>query len=186
MLIIESTAMLKAIGIYLCLIVLVQPGYGQEEQNPVIKDFGTIWDIPQATVTGDKNLDYNIVIDLNSGPDSPEKLNPALNNVARMLNLHAVAGVDTENMHVVLAVHASATYAIMTNEGYQAKYGIDNPNVELIRQLNKSGVRLTVCGQSLIARKVKFEEVQKQVEVATSMLTTVTTYHNRGYTLLRF
>ena len=170
----------------LFLIALLQSGYGQEAQNPVIQDFGGIWDIPQATVTADKNHDYNIVIDLHSGPDSPEMLNPALNNAARMLNLHAVAGADPARVHIVLAIHASATYSIMTNEGYRAKYGVDNPNVELIRQLDRAGVKLTVCGQSLIAREVAFGDVQDDVEVATSMLTTVTTYQNKGYAYLRF
>ena len=170
----------------LFLIVLVQSGYGQEKQNPIMQDFGGIWDIPQATVTTERDLDYNIVIDLHSGPDSPDMLNPALNNVARMLNLHAVAGAESTKMHVVLAIHASATYSIMTNQGYRAKYGTDNPNIELVRQLDQAGVKLTVCGQSLIAREVAFGEVQEEVEVATSMLTTVTTYQNQGYAYLRF
>ncbi|RLD18162.1 MAG: hypothetical protein DRI69_10775 [Bacteroidetes bacterium] len=178
--------MLKTIINCLFLIIIIQTGYGQEVQNPVIQDFGGIWDIPQATVTADRNLDYNIVIDLHSGPDTPEMLNPALNNVARLLNLHAVAGADPAKTHVVLAIHASATYSIMTNEGYRAKYGVDNPNTELIRQLDRAGVKLTVCGQSLIAREVAFGHVQDEVEVSTSMLTTVTTYQNKGYAYLRF
>ncbi len=178
--------MAKSIIIYLILVIFIQTGYGQEKQNPVIQDFGGIWDIPQATVTADKNLDYKIVIDLHSGPDSPEMINPALNNVARMLNLHAVAGADPEKMHVVLAIHASATYSIMTNAGYRDKYGVENPNIELIRQLDGAGVKLTVCGQSLIAREVPFEEVQREVEVSTSMLTTVSMYQNKGYGFMRF
>jgi intracellular sulfur oxidation DsrE/DsrF family protein len=183
---IKMMTMLKLIINSLFIVIIVQSGYGQKSLNPVIKDFGGIWDIPEAMVTADKQLDYKIVIDVNSGPDSPDELNPALNNVARMLNLHAVAGAGNDKMHVVLAIHASATYAIMNNKAYRVKYGTDNPNLALIRQLNRAGVELTVCGQSLIAREVPIKDVQKEVEVATSMLTTVTMYQNKGYAYLRF
>lgn len=178
--------MAKSIFITAFLTLSVHAAFAQDRQNPVIADYGGIWDVPEATVKADENLNYKIVIDMNSGSESPEMINPALNNVARMLNLHAVAGADPESMQVILAIHASTTYAIMTNKGYRAKYGIDNPNLKLISQLHEAGVKLTVCGQSLIAREVAFNEVLEHVEVATSMLTTVTTLQNRGYGLLRF
>lgn len=139
-----------------------------------------------GTVNADNDQDHNIVVDLYSGPASPDELNPALNNVARMLNLHTVAGANPERTHVVLAIHASATYAIMANDAYRAKYGMDNPNIELIRQLADAGVKLSVCGQSLLARDVHLDALLEQVEVATSMLTTVTTYQSKGYGLLIF
>jgi intracellular sulfur oxidation DsrE/DsrF family protein len=178
--------MMKSTLSAILFISLLQLGFGQEKLNPVIKDFGGIWDIPQATVKADHKADYKIVIDVNSGPDSPDKLNPALNNVARMLNLHVVSGANPDKIHVVLAIHASATYAIMDNAAYLKKYGVENPNIELIRQLKAADVKLTVCGQSLIAREVPFESVLKEVEVGTSMLTTVTTFQNKGYAYLNF
>ena len=66
------------------------------------------------------------------------------------------------------------------------KFGIDNPNIDLIKELKDSGVKLTVCGQSLIARDVKPDEVVEEVEIATSMLTVVTTYQLLGYAVLKF
>ena len=153
---------------------------------PIIKDFGGIYKIDDATVLPDSTLDYQIVIDVYSGPETQDQLNPALNNVARMLNLHAVGGVAAKNMHVVLAIHGDATVAVMDDEHYMEEFKIANPNTHLIEALAEAGVKLTVCGQSLIGRDLNNQSVLKQVEIATSMLTTVTTYQMKGYAFLRF
>ncbi|MEM9300323.1 MAG: DsrE family protein, partial [Bacteroidota bacterium] len=109
-----------------------------------------------------------------------------LNNVARMLNLHAVSGADMDRMEVVLAIHGSATYAVMDNRLFKKSFGVDNPNLPLIQDLKAAGVKLTVCGQSLISRDVPVKNVTEEVEIATSMLTTVTTHQLKGYALLKF
>jgi len=154
-------------------------------QYPVIKEFGGIYPIEEATVVPDVNQRYNIVIDLYSG-DDPTQLNAALNNVARMINLHAIAGVHPDSIHVVLAIHGQATKTILNDDGYLSRYKVKNPNLNLISALNVAGVKLTVCGQSLIGREIDLDEVNENIEIATSMLTTVTTYQLNGYTLLKF
>lgn len=157
----------------------------QKFQNPVITNYGGIYNIGEATVLPDASLNYKIVIDLLSGND-PAKLNTALNNVARMINLHAIGGVRPDSIRVVLAIHGSATKTILTNDAYRERYRVNNPNLELINELSDAGVKLTVCGQSLIGSKIDPSEVNNKVEIATSMLTTVTTYQCYGYTLLKF
>lgn len=154
-------------------------------QNPVIKDFGGIYQIDEATMLPDAGLNYKIVIDLFSGND-PATLNSALNNVARMINLHAIGGVHPDSIQVVLAIHGSATKTVMKDAAYKERYQVSNPNLDLINALRESGVKLTVCGQSLIGSKISPSAVNEQVEIATSMLTTVTTYQLQGYTLLKF
>ena len=37
----------------------------------------------------------------------------------------------------------------MTNEAYQAKHEMDNPNIKLIDQLSKAGVEFMICSQLL-------------------------------------
>ena len=158
----------------------------QEMVNPVIKTFGGIYDIPEATMRPSSDLDYKVIIDLYSGSESPDKLNPALNNVARMINLHAIGGADVEKMEVVLAIHGDANDAVMNNKSYFDRYKVDNPNIQLIKSLKSAGVKLTVCGQSLISKSVIPSQVLDEVEIATSMLTTVTTYQLNGYVFLSF
>jgi intracellular sulfur oxidation DsrE/DsrF family protein len=157
----------------------------QKPVNPIIKDYGTIYQIDEASPT-DTELIYKIVIDLKASNDSYEEVNPGLNNVARMLNLHGAAGIPQNQLEVAVAVHYTATPIVLTNEGYRKKYGVDNPNLKLIEELKAAGVELYVCGQSLVARKYDFADVNSQVSIGLSMLTVVTEKMMRGYELLVF
>ena len=167
------------------ILAVCQTGYSQVPANPIIKDFGTINKF-DGTVPTDTSIDYKIVIDLKSSNDNYGTVNKGLNNVARLLNLHGAAGVPKDKLHVAVAVHYTATPIILNNNGYQKKYGINNPNLELINQLKEAGVELYVCGQSLVARHYDFENVNPQVEIGLSMLTVVTEKMMNGYGLLVF
>jgi len=168
------------------LVFIVSISEAQEKVNPVIKEYGGIYPIPEATVTPDPNQEYKIIIDVYGGADNKTEIDRALNNVARMLNLHAVGGVPAEQMDVVLAVHGQSTYSSLTDEAYRAQFGTENPNVGLIKALKDAGVRIALCGQSMRGRGFQSDQLLEEIEVATSMLTTVTHYQNLGYTLLKF
>ena len=157
----------------------------QTPSNLIIKDYGTIHDI-ENVIDPDPTLDYKIVIDLKAPSPDPAMINPGLNNIARMLNLHAAGGVDANQIKVVAAIHGNATYTVLNNAGYKAKYGIENPNLELIKQLKSAGVQLFVCGQSLVARNSGFNNVNPDIEIALSMLTVVTEHQIKGFGLLVF
>lgn len=152
----------------------------QKGANPIIKNYGTIYEIDSA-VKPDASLEYKIVVDLKTLQRDKESLNGGLNNVARMMNLHALGGVKPENLSVAVAFHGGATDVILNNEAYKDKYGFDNPNLELIDELKAAGVGLYVCGQSLLARNYEHDQVNKQIKIGLSMLTVVTTYMHKGY-----
>ena len=171
---------------YLAIVALSTTlAYGQTPVNPIIKDYGTIYQIDDVSPQDTKLL-YKIVVDLKSSNDNFDKVNGGLNNVARMLNLHGAAGIPTQNIAVAVAVHYTATPIILSNTGYQKKYGVDNPNLDLIQQLKEAGVELYVCGQSLVARKYAFEDVNPDVKIGLSMLTVVTEKMMKDYELLVF
>ena len=175
----------KVLILLLIAVVVSGTTLAQTPANPIIKDYGTIKKL-DGVAPNDPDIDYKIVVDLKSSNDNFKSVNKGLNNVARMLNLHGVAGVPKEKMHIAVAVHYTATPIILDNTGYQKKYGVDNPNLELIKQLKDAGVELYVCGQSLVARQYAFEEVNPKVEIAQSMLTVVTEKTMKGYQLLVF
>lgn len=168
------------------LLALTLPAVAQNLVNPIVKNFGGIYEIQNVDVKPDPTLKYNIVIDAKSGSNKPTDLNQALNNVARMVNLHAVAGVPTETLNVVVVIHNEATYSIMENESYKKKYNVENPNIGLIKELSGVGIQFVVCGQSLIGRQVDRSKIVSDVKVAVSMLTTVTALQAKGYSLLVF
>lgn len=168
----------------ICLILAVS-GICQSKVYPIIENYGGIYNIPDATVKPSQK-EYNIIIDVVTSNEEPASLSSSLNNVARLINLHAVGGVASENINVVLAVHGPMTYTLMNNQAYKEKFSVDNPNIELIKALKKANVKITVCGQSMIGRDVGHDQLLDEVEVATSMLTTVTTYQLKGYAMLKF
>ena len=170
----------------LLLTFLCTCGRAQERINPVVPGFGGIYAIPEATVRPDSTIQYKIVVDVKTGGKKPSDYSFGLHNVARMLNLHEAGGGFNDQMEVVLAIHGDATYAVLDNSAYKRKFGVDNPNIDLIRELKVSGVQLTVCGQSLIARKIEPITVLDEIEIATSMLTTVATCQMKGFAVFQF
>lgn len=163
--------------------ILVQ---GQSMVNPIIKNYGGIYDLPYADEKIDPTLDYKIVVEVVRASEKPEEVNWALNNVARMLNLHAMSGVSKDKLHVVLAIHGGAAFTVKNNEEYKKKYGVDNPNLGIYKELQEAGVKIFVCGQSLIARDIDKDKMVPEVKIASSMLTTMTTYQLKGYAMLVF
>ena len=118
--------------------------------------------------------------------ESSSAVNTALDNVARLMNLHAVGGVPLEKMHVVVAVHKEAVFTLMNNESYRKRFKVDNPNLLLLEELQQAGIKIVVCGQSLLKRNIDHQKLAPGIEVATSMLTTVTMYQLKGYAMLKF
>ena len=166
-------------------VILIYTGsYAQE--FPVIKNSGGIYDIPEATVKPDPSKKYKIIVDLVTGDDDPSKLSWSLNNVARMINLHSIGGVPKQNIQVVLAVHGGMTASLLNENSYKERFEVSNPHIPLYEALQQADVRVIVCGQSLRARNLELNQLIAGVEIATSMLTTVSTFHNQGYVVFKF
>lgn len=161
-------------------------GICQKRIFPAVENYGGIFEIPYAVEKPDPTLDYKIVIEVERESEHPDSLSWAINNVARLVNLHVMGGVPKEKLDVVMVIHGGATYNVMENTAYMKKYKTNNPNLRLFKELSDAGVKILVCGQSLINRKVDRNKMVPEVKVATSMLTTLTTYQLKGYALLKF
>jgi len=157
----------------------------QEAQFPIVKNFGGIYKIDNA-VNPDPTTLYKIVIDLKTLQRDKESVNPGLNNVARMMNLHGLGGVKSGNLKVVVIIHGGATDVVLDNEAYQQRYELDNPNLELIDALKSAGAEIYVCGQSLLSRKYALDTINPEIKIGLSMLTTFTMYMNKSYVPLVF
>lgn len=174
---------LLTINLLLLLSISLQ---AQERVFPIIKNYGGIFEVPDAVEKPDPSLNYNIVVEVFTGSEKAGELNYALNNVARLINLHAVGGVPKEKIKVVVAIHGEAAYTIMQNDQYKAKYKTDNPNLALYKALDDAGVQLFVCGQSLIARQIDRKKLLPEIKIATSMLTVISTCQLKGYAAFKF
>ncbi|MBB6327326.1 intracellular sulfur oxidation DsrE/DsrF family protein [Algoriphagus iocasae] len=160
--------------------------FAQSAQFPLVKGFGGIYEVPDATERPDPTLEYKIMVDMSTGADDPKQISRWVDNVARLMNLHGLAGVPQENMHVKVVVHGGAIFTILNNEEYQKRYQVDNPNLPVYQALKDAGVDIYVCGQSMRARSLSKSDISPLIEIAHSALTTITTYVPQGYTLLKF
>lgn len=158
----------------------------QTPQFPIVKGFGGIYEIPDATERPDPSLEYKIIVDLATGAEDDKAISRWVDNVARMMNLHGLAGVPKEKIKVKVIIHGGAIFTLLTDENYQKRFEVANPNLQVFEALKEAGADIYVCGQSLIARNLKAADLWPGVTVAHSALTTITTYVPQGYVLLKF
>jgi intracellular sulfur oxidation DsrE/DsrF family protein len=158
----------------------------QEKLNPLIKDFGTIYSVPFAEENPNPSLKYKILVDVTTASEKPEIINENLEAVAKIINLHILGGVPEKNLQVALVVHGAAAFSLMNNETYKQKYSVDNPNLPLLSVLNKAGVKIFVCGQTIFKRNIDHLQLAPEVRVALSAITTITNYSLKGFTVLKY
>ncbi|WP_228527480.1 DsrE family protein [Pararhodonellum marinum] len=153
---------------------------------PIVQNYGGIYEIPEAEEMPDPSENYKIIIDLVSGEEDPKAINAMVDNIARMMNLHGLAGVPSENIQVKIAIHGKAIFSILNDRKYTELFGVPNPNLPVYHELRKAGAEVYVCGQSLLARDMQTTDIDENATLALSMLTTLSKYVPKGYMLLRF
>jgi len=158
----------------------------QAKVNPVIKNFGTVSEIPYAVERPDPSMDYKVLVEVNTDNAKPEAVHEFFEKTAAAVNLHALGGVPMNKLQVVLVIHGPAAQFVVNDAEYQKKYGTANPNLPLFTALKQAGVKVFVCGQSLEKRKIDPSTVSPDVKVALSAITTLTTYQLKGYSILKF
>ena len=152
--------------------------------TPTIAGFGKMHELPMAAYKPDARKSYKIVFALTKGSKSPGEVNPALDHVARTVNLYVASGVALSHLKFVAVAYGEATSLALDDAHYRAKFGVANPNLPLILLLKKDGVDIAVCGQAVGEHHFDYTWVDKSVTTALSGLTTVTTLEQDGYALM--
>ena len=158
----------------------------QTKVNPVIKSYGTVFQIPGADHKPDPSIKYKIIVELTENASKPDTLNEYIEALATLMNLHAAEGVAKENIHMVVILRKMATYAVFGNELYKEKFKCDNPNLQLVKELCDAGVEFYVCGQTMLKRNIDTKKLAPGTKVASAGLTAITTYQLQGYTMVKF
>ena len=157
----------------------------QSSTGPVIEGYGPVFDIPDADFVP-TDTEYRVVFDVAVGMEDPAQVNRRIETLARFLNMHARAGVPLERMHVALVVHGSAGKDLLADDGFQERYGIDNPNLPLIEALAEAGVEVYLCGQTAYSRGLPKDELAEPVQLALSAMTALIRLQSEGYELIAF
>lgn len=149
--------------------------------GPVIESAGAVFAVPDPDFETRLDQDYKVAFELASAASSPDRLNPALNTVARYLNMHAQAGVPRERLHAAVVVHGPAGWEMVDDVTYQERFGTANPNAQLIRELVAAGVPVVLCGQTAASRGIPTDRLVDGVEVALSAMTAFLVLQEDGY-----
>ncbi len=153
-----------------------------ESREPKIKKVGTVTTLPQAAQQPRDGS--RVLIDITRGGD-PRQRNPAIEQVARYLNIYAAAGKEPATGKFAVVFHGDATLAVLNPDSYREEFGTEgNPNADLLRQLHEAGVQMYVCGQSLHGKGRASEDLLVFVDTAVSALTVCVNLQSDGYALI--
>ena len=152
--------------------------------TPVIAGHGAIHPVPEAANRPDPALDYKVVFSVTTA--NPEgKSNPGLEKVARLINLLGDGGVPADRRHIVPIVHGAATPLVLNPHGYATRFkGTANPDADLLARLKAAGAPVHVCAQALAGAHIAADDVDPNVVVDDSALTTMATLQLQGYALI--
>lgn len=153
-------------------------------QTPTIAGFGKMHYLADSAFKPDVSKQYHIVFGLTAHAEAPNLVNQALDRVARTVNLYVAAGVPLRHLHIVAVAYAQATPLVLNNQAYKNKYGTDNPNLALIARLKKAGVTISVCGQAIAEQHFDYKDIDPDVTLSLSALTTITSLQQQGYALM--
>ncbi|QBR01007.1 sulfur reduction protein DsrE [Paraburkholderia pallida] len=152
--------------------------------TPTIEHYGKMHDLPNGAFRPQPGQVYKVVFALTQAPAQPDKVDPALDHVARTVNLYVAAGVPLDKLKFVAVAYGAATPLALDDAHYRAAFGVANPNLPLIDALKKAGVTIAVCGQAVAEHHFAYDWIDSRITLALSALTTITTLQQQGYALM--
>lgn len=155
----------------------------QEIVYPAIQGYGGVNTVPFETLKPDPNQHYKFVVEISNRIEEKKELSDYLDYAAKMYNLHIYTGVPAENIELVFVVYSGSTPIVLSNEEYLKRFEVDNPNAGLLEELKKNGIRVIVCGQSMMKQNLTPAMIYPTVEMAVSRFTATTDLMNKGYLL---
>ncbi len=157
---------------------------GKPLYGPVIDNYGPYFKIENRDVEVVKTQNFKVVFDVKNTDSNKANHNRYIESVARYMNMHAANGVAVENMEIAVVLHGASTKDTLSDKAYKDRHGVDNPNSELIKALNKKGVKFYLCGQSTSFSDIDKKELMPEVSLALSAMTMLITLQQDGYALL--
>lgn len=127
-----------------------------------------------------------ILIDLSTPDSQTGVLNSGLDRVARLINLFALADIPAGDLEVKVIIHGGATKTVLSDEAFEEKYGQKNPNTDLIKSLKDKGVDLMVCGQAFLRNGFQKDNLNPDIKMALSAITTLVDAQQKGYSVLYY
>lgn len=149
---------------------------------PIIAKYGGV--VARPTASEQPRAGAKVIFDATADA-KPGDVNRGLDRVARLLNLYGSAGLRAHDVKIAIVLHGDATKSVLNNMAYKARFGAEqNPNLPLIRELQKVGVEIFVCGQALNYKGFPDGEVADGIPIAAAALTVVVNKQQDGYSYI--
>ncbi len=158
----------------------------QPNTGPVISTYGPVYRVADPDFKTPTDLTYRVVYDVSQAPEELSAPNRRLETVARFLNMHGRAGVTAEHMKLAVVLHGDAARAALHDAAYRSRFGMINPDRELVLALHEAGVKLLLCGQTAAHRGFSREQLAPEIDLALSAMTALVVLQSEGYALLAF
>jgi intracellular sulfur oxidation DsrE/DsrF family protein len=164
-------------------LILISICEAQEKIYPAIQGYGAINPVPFETQKPDPSKQYKFVVEISQGIEKKQEASDDLDYASRMYNAHIYAGVPKENIDLVFVIYAGQTPVVLSNSEYEKRFHTANPNAKLLDELKSAGIRVIVCGQSMMKQNLVPEMLYPGVEMAVSRFTATTDLMLKGYLL---
>lgn len=171
-------------AIALTLLAAAAPLARAQDADAVLRKHATGPLIANPSFPAPKDLVYKVSWDVNVGAEKPEGVVEGFRRPAGFLMQTDDNGVPRRNVHLAIIVYGTAARSLLNNAAYKQMTGADNASIELLKALHDSGVRIIVCGEALIGRKIPRAELLPWVEVATTATLARATLAMQGYVTL--
>lgn len=149
---------------------------------PIIATHGGV--VARLTATDQPRAGAKVVFDVTVDA-KPTEVNKGLDRAARLLNLYGASGLQAKDVSITVVLHGEATKTALSDAGYEAHFEAEsNPNLPLIRELQKAGVEVLVCGQALNYKSFPDQEVAAEIQIAAAAMTVVINRQLDGYAYL--
>jgi intracellular sulfur oxidation DsrE/DsrF family protein len=155
-------------------------------EHPYFAKYGGVALNSNAAFQPDLSLDYKVLFDIRETSNDAAAVNEGLDHVAKLLNFLAPAGIKIPDASIIAIVHGPAIVAVLKDQIYREKFGMDNPNNALIKELVKSDVKIYACVQALTEQKIDYISVHDEVSLALSSLMVMINCQLQNYAYVPF
>lgn len=157
-----------------------------KSSGPFIKNYGQVWKIDNQDYKVDTTKTFKVVFDIMTSPDDLGQVNPSIETAARFLNMHGQNGIPLEQLKVALVIHNKASKDVINSQAYKNKFGRENPNEELLKELIAANADIIFCGQSSASRGFPKQELIEGIQLSLSAMTALIQLQDDNYRLIKF
>lgn len=175
----------KRVGMGLAIgLTIAGSAMAQNASPVVIAGYGAIQPANDVANPPDPSLRYRVAFEVTRAATDPAQINPALDRVARFVNLLGASGIHSAPGDIVVVIHGPATPSILSDAAYQTRFHQSNPNTRLVTALKNAGVVIHVCNYALANAKIRKEEVTSEVTIDLAAMVTLVNLQLKGWALI--